>query len=50
MNETMNEKNKKTIRIEAIFKNQQQFGLFYFGRGDATRTRNRRFWRPLLYH
>ncbi len=21
-----------------------------FGRGDATRTRNRRFWRPLLYH
>lgn len=20
------------------------------GRGDATRTRNRRFWRPLLYH
>ena len=23
--------------------------VFYFGRGDRTRTYNQRFWRPLLY-
>ena len=25
-------------------------GFGAIGRGDASRTRNRRFWRPLLYH
>ena len=25
-------------------------GIFSIGRGDAIRTRNQRFWRPLLYH
>ena len=40
----------KLNKINIFLKTKSKHRVLAFGRGDASRTRNRRFWRPLLYH
>ena len=44
---TLNKRSRAKLPRQT--KNAAKLRRFLFGRGDATRTRNRRFWRPLLY-